>query len=77
MASFSSGAARAGSAGRLLDPLHVRIRRYFIKEFLQSDARLGTKGLSYNPAGLLDADDELIRYFTWLASVPGQRALPA
>jgi nitrite reductase/ring-hydroxylating ferredoxin subunit len=63
---------RKSSIGRwLLDPLHVRIRRYFIKEFLQSDARLGTKGLRYNPASLLDGDEELIRYFIWLASVPG------
>lgn len=54
----------------LLDPLHARIRRYFIKEFLQSDARLGTKGLRYNPASLLEGDEELIRYFTWLATVP-------
>ena len=63
---------RKSALGRwLLDPLHVRIRRYFIKEFLQSDARLGTKGLRYNPAGLLEGDEELISYFTWLASVPG------
>jgi phenylpropionate dioxygenase-like ring-hydroxylating dioxygenase large terminal subunit len=62
---------RTSQLGRwLVDPLHVRIRRYFIKEFLQSDARLGTKGLRYNPAGLLEGDEELIRYFTWLASVP-------
>jgi phenylpropionate dioxygenase-like ring-hydroxylating dioxygenase large terminal subunit len=51
----------------LVDPLRVRIRRYFIKEFLQSDVRLGAKGLSYNPAGLLEQDEELIRYFDWLA----------
>jgi aminopyrrolnitrin oxygenase len=63
--------------GRLLfDPLHVRVRRYFIKAFLQSDAKLGTKGLRYNPDGLLDGDAELIRYFEWLASVPGAAATP-
>jgi phenylpropionate dioxygenase-like ring-hydroxylating dioxygenase large terminal subunit len=56
-----------------VDPLHVRIRRYFIKAFLQSDARLGTRGLSYNASGLIDGDGELIRYFDWLASVPGIR----
>jgi hypothetical protein len=55
----------------LLDPWHARIRRYFIKAFLESDARMGTKGLSYNPGGLLEGDDELVRYFAWLASVPG------
>ena len=55
----------------LVDPLHVRVRRYFIKEFLQSDVRLGTKGLRYNPAALLDRDQELVRYFDWLACLPG------
>ncbi len=61
---------RQGRLGRLLlDPIHVRIRRYFVKAFLQSDAKLGTKGLHYNPAGLLECDEELIRYFTWLASL--------
>ncbi len=57
-----------GLLGRcLVDPLRARVRRYFIKEFLQSDARLAAKGLRYNPAGLRDGDEELIRYFDWLA----------
>jgi phenylpropionate dioxygenase-like ring-hydroxylating dioxygenase large terminal subunit len=56
----------------LIDPLHVRVRRYFIKAFLQSDARLGTKGLCYNASSLLEGDAELIRYFDWLSSVPGR-----
>jgi phenylpropionate dioxygenase-like ring-hydroxylating dioxygenase large terminal subunit len=61
--------------GRMLfDPLHGRVRRYFIKAFLQSDAKLGTKGLHYNPDRLIDGDGELIRYFDWLASVPGAAA---
>jgi len=60
-----------GLVGRLLvDPLHARVRRYFIKAFLQSDTRLGTKGLHYNPDRLIAGDCELIRYFDWLASVP-------
>jgi len=59
-------------AGRVLvDPLHSRVRRYFIKAFLRSDARLGTKGLRYNPQRLIAGDCELIRYFDWLASIPG------
>ena len=62
---------RQGLLGRLLiDPLHVRIRRYFIQAFLQSDARLGRKGLRYNPEALLECDRELIDYFQWLASLP-------
>ena len=64
-----------GLIGRLVvDPLHRRVRRYFIKAFLQSDARLGTKGLRYNPESLIAGDDELIRYFDWLASVRGSAA---
>lgn len=55
------------------DPLHARVRRYFIKAFLQSDAKLGTKGLHYNPDGLIDGDGELIRYFDWLASVSSEQ----
>ena len=54
---------------RLLDPLNVRIRRYFIKGFLDADALLGRKGLWYNPAGLLECDGELIRYFDWLSGL--------
>jgi nitrite reductase/ring-hydroxylating ferredoxin subunit len=61
---------RRGPVGRLLlDPIHVRIRRYFIKAFLQSDAQLGRKGLSYNPHALLECDAELIGYFDWLANL--------
>jgi nitrite reductase/ring-hydroxylating ferredoxin subunit len=64
---------RQSRLGRLLvDPLHAAVRRYFIKAFLQSDARLGKKGLRYNPAGLLECDQELIHYFDWLASIPGE-----
>jgi aminopyrrolnitrin oxygenase len=61
---------RRGHTGRLLDPLHACIRRYFIKAFLQSDARLGVEGLRYNPGSLQQGDEELARYFAWLASVP-------
>jgi phenylpropionate dioxygenase-like ring-hydroxylating dioxygenase large terminal subunit len=56
----------------LFDPLHAAVRRYFIRAFLQSDARLATRGLRYHPEGLLDCDGELIRYFDWLASVPDE-----
>jgi phenylpropionate dioxygenase-like ring-hydroxylating dioxygenase large terminal subunit len=61
--------SRSRIGRNLVDPFRARIRRYFIKAFLQSDARLGRKGLSYNPAGLYDCDGELIRYFDWLAQV--------
>ena len=70
-ASSSCDAAAGRLAGCWFDPLHARVRRYFIKAFLQSDAQLGAKGLHYNPDGLIAGDGELIRYFDWLASVPG------
>jgi nitrite reductase/ring-hydroxylating ferredoxin subunit len=52
----------------LIDPMHLWIRRLFIKQFLSSDAaRLG--GSSYNPIGLIEPDQELVDYFRWLAGV--------
>lgn len=51
----------------LLDPLHLRLRRYFVKEFLRPDAELATRGLRYNPGSLLPCDVEMARYFSWLA----------
>jgi hypothetical protein len=53
----------------LVDPLHLRLRRYFIKEFLRPDAELAARGLRYQPGSLLPADEELARYFQWLVSV--------
>jgi hypothetical protein len=51
---------------RLIDPLHLRLRRYFIKEFLRPDAELAARGLAYRPGSLLPCDVELVRYFHWL-----------
>jgi len=51
----------------LLDPAHLRFRRYFVKEFLRPDAELAVRGLSYNPRSLLACDGEMSRYFQWLA----------
>jgi phenylpropionate dioxygenase-like ring-hydroxylating dioxygenase large terminal subunit len=60
---------RSGSlVGRsLFDPLHLRLRRYFVKEFLRPDAELAARGLRYNPGSLLPCDVEMARYFSWLA----------
>ncbi len=52
----------------LFDPLHLMIRRNFIREFTASDAaRLS--GVRYNPATLIEGDEELKAYFDWLAPV--------
>jgi phenylpropionate dioxygenase-like ring-hydroxylating dioxygenase large terminal subunit len=55
--------------GRIFrDPLHLGLRRLFIKRFLSSDAtRLD--GARYNPHGLIDEDRDLAEYFQWLAGV--------
>lgn len=56
------------AAGRLLfDPLHLRVRRHFVKEFLRADAQLAAKGFRYRPGTLLECDADLARYFEWLA----------
>jgi nitrite reductase/ring-hydroxylating ferredoxin subunit len=55
-------------AGRLVVPLQLRMRRYFIKEFLRHDANLASHGIDYRPASLLPGNVELARYFAWLAS---------
>jgi hypothetical protein len=52
----------------LFDPLHLLVRRHFIKEFLRSDAELASRGLLYQPRSLLPCDVELARYFQWLAT---------
>lgn len=59
-----------GLLGRWVrDPLHLRVRRHFIKEFLRPDAELARRGLSYRPGSLLAADEEMAQYFCWAASV--------
>jgi hypothetical protein len=60
---------RKNAAARsAIDPLDASIRRRFIRAFLEQDtAKAG--GACYNPATLIDADQELRGYFDWLATV--------
>jgi phenylpropionate dioxygenase-like ring-hydroxylating dioxygenase large terminal subunit len=58
-----------GLLGRLVQPVHLRMRRYFVKEFLRFDAELACHGIHYQPGSLLPCDRELVNYFRWLASV--------
>jgi phenylpropionate dioxygenase-like ring-hydroxylating dioxygenase large terminal subunit len=62
--------------GRVVwDPLIRSIRRFFIKEFLSSDAaRLD--GTRYNPHGLIDYDQDLAAYLWWLMDVSQGRLPP-
>jgi hypothetical protein len=59
---------RAGFAGRVLDRLDVRIRRAFIRAFLEPDARV-LDGARYRPERLIDADRIMAEYLAWLAPV--------
>jgi nitrite reductase/ring-hydroxylating ferredoxin subunit len=52
----------------LIDPIHLRLRRFFIKEFLRPDAELAARGLLYQPRRLLACDVELASYFQWLVA---------
>src|SRR5262249_28483308 len=62
-------APRSGSASALLQPLSLRLRRWFTRGFMQDDIdRLG--GIRYNPHTLIDADRLLIEYFHWAAALP-------
>jgi phenylpropionate dioxygenase-like ring-hydroxylating dioxygenase large terminal subunit len=50
------------------DPIHLAIRRLFIKRFLTADA-MRLNGVRYNPAALIEADRDMAEYFAWLAVV--------
>jgi len=52
----------------LWDPIHVNVRRYFIKKFLTADAKR-LNGVRYNAGGFIDADRDMVEYFNWLAKV--------
>jgi phenylpropionate dioxygenase-like ring-hydroxylating dioxygenase large terminal subunit len=61
-------AHRSASRWRQLlwDPVHLAVRRLFIKRFLTADA-IRLNGVRYNPAGLIDADRDMASYFRWVA----------
>jgi nitrite reductase/ring-hydroxylating ferredoxin subunit len=55
-------------ARAIWDPIHLAIRRQFIKRFLTADARR-LNGVRYNPTALIEADRDMAEYFAWLAVV--------
>jgi phenylpropionate dioxygenase-like ring-hydroxylating dioxygenase large terminal subunit len=52
----------------VIDPLNAWIRRIFIREFMNQDAKRAN-GAAYRPATMIDADSEIRQYFQWLAKV--------
>ncbi len=61
------------------DPIHLTVRRQFVKQFLTADA-IRLNGVRYNPAGLIDADRDMAEYFAWVAKtahgLPYERSYP-
>jgi phenylpropionate dioxygenase-like ring-hydroxylating dioxygenase large terminal subunit len=51
----------------LWDPIHLAVRRHFIKRFLTADA-IRLNGVRYNPGGMIDADRDMVDYLTWVAT---------
>jgi phenylpropionate dioxygenase-like ring-hydroxylating dioxygenase large terminal subunit len=64
-------------AGRLLwDPVNARVRRFFIRKFLEPDVARSA-GTHFNPHRLIAADQCLADYFAWLHQLHGSAAVPA
>jgi hypothetical protein len=57
---------RGPLARAMLDPLDAWVRRHFIRAFVRDDA-MRSDGVRYNPATLIQADEEMSLYFEWLA----------
>jgi aminopyrrolnitrin oxygenase len=56
-------------ARHVVQPVGLRVRRLFTRAYLIAE----TKGLGtprYNPAGLIEADREMVDYFHWAAALP-------
>lgn len=51
----------------LWDPIHLAVRRLFIKRFLTADA-IRLNGVRYNPSGFIDADRDMANYLNWVAT---------
>jgi hypothetical protein len=51
----------------LWDPVHLAVRRQFIKRFLTADA-IRLNGVRYHPASLIEADRDMAEYFAWVAT---------
>jgi phenylpropionate dioxygenase-like ring-hydroxylating dioxygenase large terminal subunit len=51
----------------LWDPVHLAVRRQFIKRFLTADA-IRLSGVRYHPASLIEADRDMAEYFAWVAT---------
>jgi phenylpropionate dioxygenase-like ring-hydroxylating dioxygenase large terminal subunit len=60
--------SKGGWGRKLIDPIDARIRRSFIRRFLQSDVER-IAGLKFSPSRLIDADRTLREYLEWLEKI--------
>jgi phenylpropionate dioxygenase-like ring-hydroxylating dioxygenase large terminal subunit len=64
------------AAGRVLwDPVSARVRRFFIRKFLEPDVARSA-GTAYHPGRLIAADRYLADYFSWLHALHGPAFAP-
>lgn len=62
--------------GRLLwDPINARVRRYFVRKFLEPDVARSA-GTRFDPQRLIGADQLLAEYFSWLHALHGPTVIP-
>lgn len=52
----------------LIDPIDVRVRRWFIREFVRSDVERSA-GLYFDRRRMIKADKELVSYLDWLRPI--------
>ncbi|HEV3119331.1 MAG TPA: Rieske 2Fe-2S domain-containing protein [Gemmataceae bacterium] len=66
--------SRGLAARMLVDPVNARVRRFFIRKFLEPDIARSA-GTRYNPQRLIGADRCLADYFAWLRTLHGAGCL--
>jgi phenylpropionate dioxygenase-like ring-hydroxylating dioxygenase large terminal subunit len=64
---------RGAIMGRLIDPVDAWVRRSFIRAFMMDDANR-SDGVRYNPATLIQADQVLADYLSWLMALSKRSA---
>jgi phenylpropionate dioxygenase-like ring-hydroxylating dioxygenase large terminal subunit len=58
------------------DPIGARVRRYFVRKFLEPDVARSA-GTWYSPQRMIPADRPLTEYFAWLRGLHGAGVFPA
>lgn len=59
--------SKRGLGRAIVDPVDAAVRRSFIRAFVRSD-ECRSRGIRYNPATVIDADESMAGYLRWLQS---------